>query len=481
MLRMLRSGGRFTTLFCQLLSRHHLMPIPLDPSAIQPLLEALAFSPDNLPLRKHVASLLLQANRLPEAEDLYRTGLRQAPTDTDLQLGLAETYAGLNKMSAAFVVVEELLAVAPEHARAHLLHARLLVGTQQLKAAREAYETALHYNPTLTDDALTAQLRERAPAQPAHGGPPTPFSTENPVTDEQALFGSLEKPKINFSDVGGMESLKEEIRLKIIHPLQFPDLYKAYGKATGGGLLLYGPPGCGKTYLARATAGEVQASFIHVGINDILDMWLGNSERNLHQLFEQARLQAPCVLFFDEVDALAANRHDLRQSAGRTVINQFLAELDGATASNDGVLILAATNAPWHLDSAFRRPGRFDRILLVTPPDETARAAVLEVLLRGKPVGTSVNLRKLAAATNGYSGADLQAVVDVAVENRLRESMKAGQPLPLEHGTLLEAAGKVRASTREWFATAKNYALYSNEGGVYDDILVYLGIKKPSA
>ena len=453
-----------------------------DPSAIQPLLDALAFSPDNLPLRKHVGRLLLEANRLTEAEDLYRTGLRQTPTDTDLQLGLAETYAGLSKTSAAFVVVEELLEACPDHARAHLLHAHLLAGAGQLPAAREAYATALHHNPTLEDAELAAKLRERAAAQPAHGGSPTaaPFAN-SPVTDEQALFGSLEKPKINFSDVGGMEALKEEIRLKIIHPLQFPDLYKAYGKATGGGLLLYGPPGCGKTYLARATAGEVQASFIHVGINDILDMWLGNSERNLHQLFEQARLQAPCVLFFDEVDALAANRHDLRQSAGRTVINQFLAELDGATASNDGVLILAATNAPWHLDSAFRRPGRFDRILLVTPPDEAARAAVLDVLLRGKPVAPSVNLRKLAAQTAGYSGADLQAVVDVAVENRLRESMKAGQPLPLEHATLADAAGKVRASTREWFATAKNYALYSNEGGVYDDILVYLGIKKPSA
>ncbi|WP_277225784.1 AAA family ATPase [Hymenobacter sp. YC55] len=453
-----------------------------DPSAIQPLLDALSFSPDNLPLRKHVGGLLLDANRLNEAEDVYRAGLRQTPTDTDLQLGLAKTYAGLSKTSAAFVVIEELLEACPDHARAHLLHAQLLVETNQLPAAREAYATALQYNPTLEDAELAAKLRERAPAQPAHGGLPTaaPFAN-SPVTDEQALFGGLEKPKINFSDVGGMEALKEEIRLKIIHPLQFPDLYKAYGKATGGGLLLYGPPGCGKTYLARATAGEVKASFIHVGINDILDMWLGNSERNLHQLFEQARLQAPCVLFFDEVDALAANRHDLRQSAGRTVINQFLAELDGATASNDGVLILAATNAPWHLDSAFRRPGRFDRILLVTPPDEAARAAVLEVLLRGKPVASSVNLRKLAAQTAGYSGADLQAVVDVAVENRLRESMKAGKPLPLEHATLADAAGKVRASTREWFATAKNYALYSNEGGVYDDILVYLGIKKPSA
>lgn len=458
------------------------MALPPDPAAVQPLLEALAFSPDNMALRRHVAGLLLQAGRLPEAEELYRTGLRQAPQDADLQLGLAETYAGLRKTSAAFVVVEELLVMRPDHARAHLLHARLLADTDQLPAAVEAYQTALDLNPTLEDAELSARLRGRAPAQPAHGGPATEYSFEpQEVIDEQMLFSGLERPSINFSDVGGMEHLKEEIRLKIIHPLQYPDLYKAYGKATGGGLLLYGPPGCGKTYLARATAGEVKASFIHVGINDILDMWLGNSERNLHQIFEQARLQAPCVLFFDEVDALAANRHDMRQSAGRTVINQFLSELDGATRSNEGVLIMAATNAPWQLDGAFRRPGRFDRIMLVTPPDEPARAAVLELLLREKPVGQSINLQKLAAQTAGYSGADLKAVVDVAIESCLRESMKAGKPLPLEQRTLQDAIGKVRPSTREWFATAKNYALYSNEGGLYDDILVYLGIKKPSA
>ncbi|HEX8350339.1 MAG TPA: AAA family ATPase [Hymenobacter sp.] len=451
-----------------------------DPAAIQPLLEALSYSPDNLPLRKHVAALLLQAGRLDEAEDTYRVGLRQAPTDPDLQLGLAEVYATLHKTSAAFVVVEELLTHQPEHARAHLLHARLLARTGQLVAAREAYQTARHYNPALEDAELADQLRERAAAQPAHGGPPS--ETSNPlglVIDEHALFSGLEKPKINFSDVGGMEAVKEEIRLKIIHPLQYPDLYKAYGKATGGGLLLYGPPGCGKTHLARATAGEVKASFINVGINDILDMWLGNSEKNLHQIFELARLQAPCVLFFDEVDALAANRHDLRQSAGRSLVNQFLAELDGATRANDGVLIMAATNAPWHLDAAFRRPGRFDRIVLVSPPDDPARAAVLDVLLREKPLAPGVNITAIAAKTPGLSGADLKALVDVAIEARLRESMKLGRPLPIEQNDLLNAAKQVRASTKEWFATAKNYALYSNEGGVYDDILVYLGIKKP--
>ena len=270
-----------------------------------------------------------------------------------------------------------------------------------------------------------------------------------------------------------MEKVKEEIRLKIIHPLSHPELYKAYGKPIGGGILMYGPPGCGKTYLARATAGEIKASFIAVGINDVLDMWIGNSERNLHELFEQARNHTPCVLFFDEVDALGASRGDMRHHAGRQLINQFLAEMDGVKTSNDGVLILAATNAPWHLDSAFRRPGRFDRILFVPPPDATARAAILRLQCRGKPV-EEIDYDHAAKKTDFFSGADLKAVLDVAIERKLQEAMKDGIPKPLTTKDLAAAASTLKPTTKEWFATARNYALYSNQGGIYDDILQYL-------
>src|SRR5947208_6592312 len=152
-------------------------------------------------------------------------------------------------------------------------------------------------------------------------------------------------------------------------------------------------------------------------------MWIGNSEKNLHQLFEQARRNKPCVLFFDEVDALAASRTDMRHSAGRHLINQFLAEMDGLQANNDGLLILAATNAPWHVDPAFRRPGRFDRILFVPPPDTEARAAVLRLLCQGKPLD-SIDYDVFSRKTEGFSGADLKAVVDLAVEKKLREALK---------------------------------------------------------
>ena len=210
--------------------------------------------------------------------------------------------------------------------------------------------------------------------------------------------------------------------------------------------------------------------------DSVVEMWIGQSERNLHALFEHARRNRPSVLFFDEVDALGASRSDMRQSAGRHLINQFLAELDGVKSSNEGVLVLAATNAPWHLDSAFRRPGRFDRVVFVPPPDEEARSAILRIHLKGKPA-EGLDVDRVAKKTPGFSGADLKAVVDLAIEEKLRAALKSGVPKPISTSDLLKGAKRHKATTREWFATARNYALYSNADGLYNDILTYLDLR----
>ena len=289
----------------------------------------------------------------------------------------------------------------------------------------------------------------------------------------EQLHAPVEKPALAFADVVGLEAIKEEIRLKIIHPLSSPHLYAAYGKTAGGGLLLFGPPGCGKTYLARATAGEVRAAFLTVGVNEVLDPGMGQGERNLHSIFKQARTHRPCVLFFDEVDALGVKRPDLRVTGQRPLINQLLAELDGVSLSNQGVLVLAATNAPWHLDPALRRPGLFDRILFVPPPDTEARSDILRLICRNKPLDR-IDYDQVSRQTEGYSGADLRALVDVAVEKKLREAIRDGFPRPLTTRDLLTATASVKASTRDWFAMARQYALHANHGGVYDDVLKYL-------
>jgi AAA+ superfamily predicted ATPase len=446
----------------------------MNEQAIQSLREALRLSPDNLPLRRHLAEMLMGIGCFPEAEKEFREALSLAADDAQLKVGLARAFYQQGKNSQALVIVEALLKQTNTPPQAYVVHAQLLLRAGEVERAVRQYRQALDLDPTCADADLSSRL----------GVGPADESENDEVVDgrlraawqEPAAGPSteLERPTISFKDVGGMEAVKDEIRMKIILPLQQPELYRAYGKAVGGGILLYGPPGCGKTHLARATAGEVRAGFLAVGINDVLEMWIGQSERNLHELFERARDSRPCVLFFDEVDALGASRSDLRQSSGRQIINQFLSELDGVKSSNEGVLILAATNAPWHLDGAFRRPGRFDRVLFVPPPDAPGRAGILRILVQGKPI-KDLDFDHLAKKTEGFSGADLKAVVDLAVERKLREALTAGVQ-PLTTKDLATAAAGVRPSTKEWFSTARNYALFANQGGIYDDIRRYLKI-----
>jgi SpoVK/Ycf46/Vps4 family AAA+-type ATPase len=355
--------------------------------------------------------------------------------------------------------------------RAHVLYARLLFRAGDVPGAVARYKLGVETDAEAADEDLAGRLGivpEEEASEVFEGR--VRESWQSPPAELEA---QVERPKLSFRDVGGMESLKEEVRVRIIYPLQHPELYKAYGKAAGGGLLMYGPPGCGKTYLARATAGEIRAAFLSVGISDVLEMWIGNSERNLHALFEQARSHAPCVLFFDEVDALGARRADVASGSGRQLINQFLAEMDGVESSNEGVLVLAATNAPWHVDPAFRRPGRFDRVLFVPPPDLPARAAILRIHCAGKPA-EMIDFDHLAKKTEDFSGADLKAVVDAAAETKLREAMKSGTIRPVTTKDLVASAKALKPTTREWFSTARNYALYSNQGGLYDDVLKFL-------
>jgi len=340
-----------------------------------------------------------------------------------------------------------------------------LLKESNFSKAIETYKRALAINPNYYDEELDSQLRLRD------------IHTFDDQGDDEVDERFLQKPNINFSHVGGMDAVKKEIEMKIIKPLQHPELYKAYGKKVGGGILLYGPPGCGKTYLAKATAGQVNAKFISVGLNDILDMWIGNSEKNLHDMFELARENSPCVLFIDEIDALGASRSDMKQSSGRHLINQFLQELDGINSSNEGILILGATNTPWNLDPAFRRPGRFDRIVFVSPPDETSREAILRLKLKDKPV-EGIDYKNIAKKAEHFSGADIDALIDIAIEQKLEASFADGVPKPINSTDLINALKKHKPSTQEWFLTAKNFAMFANDTGLYDDILTYMKIKK---
>lgn len=371
--------------------------------------------------------------------DTLRRALVQTPANGFLWLQVAEILGQLGRTSEA--------AEAAREALRHLTDADARDRASSLVPAEAP-----------TDEALPANVLRLV-----QGGQAT--------TEENA---TISRETLLFSDVGGLDEMKDEIRMKIIVPFQRPDLFRTYGKRAGGGVLMYGPPGCGKTMLARATAGECKATFVNVTIDSILDMYYGEAERKLAGVFESARERKPSVLFFDEVEAIGSSRQQIRHSPGKSLVNQLLAEMDGMASRNENVLIIAATNAPWHVDAALRRPGRFDRVLFVPPPDDAARLEILRLHLRKRPLDNDVNAGDLAKETADFSGADLSELVERATEAPLLEAMRGGESRPLTQADLLGALKKTKPTTREWFATAKNYATFANTGGLYDDLLQYM-------
>ncbi|RKN49366.1 ATP-binding protein [Micromonospora endolithica] len=418
-----------------------------------PLLDSLTAAldarPDDLPLRLHLATLLLDAGRSAEAIAQIGQALARDPGSDEAQ-ALMQRALGVPPASGSPTAGPRPPAQRP--------------------AAGPGGPTA-----TAGADPLAAYEQELADVVPprfARAG-----DEPEPVAGDDDRVYDVEVSGIRLADVGGMAAVKERLELAFLGPLRNPELRRMYGKSLRGGLMLYGPPGCGKTFLARAVAGEMGAKFISLSIVDVLDMWMGNSERNLHELFQAARRNAPCVLFLDEVDALGHKRSQVGSSSMRTLGNQLLAELDGMEGSNEGVFVLAATNTPWDVDPALRRPGRLDRVVLVLPPDAEARRSILEYHLRQRPIA-NIDLRKVVAGTEDYSGADLAHLCETAAEFAMADSVRSGEVRMIEQRDLERALKEVRPSTRPWMATARNVAMFANEGGVYDDLVAYLKRRK---
>lgn len=417
--------------------------MPFDPSIIPAIAAAVESSPENAALRLHLATLLMDADRPADALEQCTVILGREPDNREALRKAAD---------AAFKMGDTVRAIS---------YGRLL----------DALGSSLLDAPDMTLPPLSERRQPLVPTE--KNAIPLP-SLE---ADHEPGLWETERPAITLKDVAGMEAVKRRLNLAFLAPMQNPDLRKLYGKSLRGGLLLYGPPGCGKTFIARATAGELGAQFLSVGLSDVLDMWIGNSEKNLHEIFETARRNRPCVLFFDEIDALGHKRSQMRNNAGRNVVNQLLAEMDSVNTDNEGVFILAATNQPWDIDTGLRRPGRLDRTLLVLPPDAAARESVLRLHSKDRPL-EGIDFAALAAKTDDYSGADLAHVCEAAAELALEDSLATGKIRPIGLNDFKRALKEVRPSVRPWFETARNYALYANEGGVYDELLDYLRARR---
>ncbi|MBD0711221.1 MULTISPECIES: tetratricopeptide repeat protein [unclassified Streptomyces] len=446
-----------------------------DSPLIRSLRAAVAAAPEDVPLRLHFAELLLAEGRNDEAVAEAAAALQHAPGDADAR-ALMVRAMGLPPATAP---------TPPPNP-----------GTTPVPPTAPGADAG-PIAPGV-DTGPTAPAADTAPTAPAADAPPA-FDWDAAEQQVRDVVGPrfVEEPQaeggdgaggawdvdapgtVRLADVGGMDEVKERLEAAFLAPMRNPELRRLYGKSLRGGLLLYGPPGCGKTFIARAVAGELGANFLTVSLSDVLDMWIGASEKNVHDIFETARRQAPCVVFLDELDALGAKRSRTHHSGLRNVVNQLLTELDGIAsgAGNEGVFVLAATNVPWDVDIALRRPGRLDRTLLVLPPDATAREAILRYHLRERPI-EAVDLGKLVKATEDFSGADLAHVCESAAEAALLDSARSGSVRLIGTKDLLGAAKQIKPSTEPWFASARNVAMFANEGGLYDDLLAHLKRKR---
>ena len=396
----------------------------MDDRLIESLGAAVRAAPADLPLRLHLAELLVDAGRGPEAVEHVATVLASEPTSVQAR----------DLMGRAMGVAAAPESTVPQETG---------TGFDWHAAESELGETV---GPMFVDGSTD---------EPG----PAPYDVDH--------------AGVRLADVGGLKQVKKRLEASFLAPLRNPELRALYGKSLRGGLLLYGPPGCGKTFLAKAVAGELGASFLHVSLADVLDMYIGQSERNVKELFEVARSSAPCVLFLDELDAIGGKRTLNRSSGARTTVNQLLTELDGVGSDNEGVFVLAATNSPWDVDPALRRPGRLDRTLLVLPPDQEAREAILRTHLRNRPV-EGIDTRRLAKSTDGFSGADLAHLCESASEQALMDSVESGEVRMIGMRDFEAARAEIRPSIGPWTESARNVALYANASGEYDELAAWL-------
>ncbi len=256
----------------------------------------------------------------------------------------------------------------------------------------------------------------------------------------------VEVPNVRWEDIGGLEQAKQELREAVEWPLKYPELFESVNVRPPKGILLYGPPGTGKTLLAKAVANESNANFISVKGPELLSKWVGESEKHVRDMFRKARQVAPCIIFFDEIDSLAPRRGSLGDThVTERVVSQLLTELDGLEELKD-VVVIAATNRPDLIDPALLRPGRIERHVYIPPPDKEARKEIFKIHLRGKPLGDDVNIEELAERTEGYTGADIEAVCREAAMLAIREAVKPG----MSREEVKEIAKSIKISRRHF-------------------------------
>ena len=387
--------------------------------------------------------------------------LRVFPKDPLGMRKQAECYYQIGRFLDALRVLNQIIELEGDRANLYVNRARV---NEQLDffddAIRDA-EQALKIDPNSQE---ARQTRHSLMLRRQSFGMEDDLYSAFMRGDEEMFLGDVKIPETRFEDIGGLAEVKQIIRETIEYPLKYAEISERYGKKAGGGLLFFGPPGCGKTLLARAAAGECGVALINVNLASVLDKWVGNTEKAVSMVFNAARKQAPSILFFDEVDAIGGSRASLQTGWEKKLISQLLIELDGLASTNENVMVLGATNAPWDVDFALRRPGRLGRLVFVPPPSAEERAQIFEIYLKRKPfIEAEIDLAEIGRLTEHYSADAIRQIVENAASIPWRAAIKSGEARAINMDDLRAAIAETSPDLVEWEKLVSRYQEFASK------------------
>lgn len=422
------------------------------------------------------AGALFEENKFDEAIQMYSEAIKEDPNYSSAYFNRALAYAILSKYDEAVRDAEAVLDIEPESYDAPYVMGIICEYKKDFAGAKEWYQKSLKRNPNY-EQAKTRlnALQEKSDKTPEKitsiGGKDE--TKETLIEEGQVKKVRWHKSKITFKDVVGMEKEKKVIYENVILAIRKPELLRAYGKKLGLGVILYGPPGNGKTYLINAIAGETKSNVIIAAINEIVDMYAGNTEKNMHAIFEQARKNTPVIVFFDELDALGTKRDGGSggdggsQSYMRMAVNQFLQEMDGVQKNPEGIFVIGATNQPWDIDPALKRSKRFGEAIYVPPPDYKTRKGAFKYNTRNMPIA-GVSFGRLARATMGFSQADIEEICDKAALIPAAEEDRTGRKRKIVMRDFLFMIKTHGNTLDEWYAMIKKEVINKREVQIVD-------------
>lgn len=426
------------------------------------------------------AGSFFEENKFEESIDAYTKAIEEDPNYSSAYFNRALAYAILNKYGEATRDAEKVLDIEPESYDAPYVMGIISEYQNDFDGAKEWYEKALAKNPNYEQakarlDQLKTKVGKHPEMAPVSGTPTSggKVDADGTVMEEgQIKKVKWHKSSLTFADVVGMEKQKQLIYENVILAIKKPDLLKAYGKKLGLGVIFYGPPGNGKTYLVNAIAGETGSNVIIARINEIVDMYAGNTEKNMHAIFEQARKATPCIIFFDELDALGVKRDGgggggEAQSFMRMAVNQFLQELDGVEKNPEGIFVIGATNSPWDIDPALKRSKRFGETIYIPPPNYKERKGSFIYNTKKMPLAR-VDYGRLARCTMGFSQADIDEICDKAALIPAAEEDRTGKKRKVEMRDFLRMIKQHGNTLDEWYSMVRKDIVSKTETQIVD-------------